>query len=77
MTVDNHLTMQKSNELLQQLSERLTQLEKRISRLETPQLMYRPPKSEEYQSISETLDYLHNTVTSLKNVQKIQLMRGK
>ncbi len=45
--------------------------------LERPQLMYRPPKSEEYQSISETLDYLHNTVTSLKNVQKIQLMRGK
>ena len=45
--------------------------------LETPQLMYRPPKSEEYETIAETLDYLHNTVTSLKNVQKIQLMRGK
>ncbi len=38
--------------------------------LETPQLMYRPPKSEEYQSIAETLDYLHNTVEELKQWQE-------
>ena len=65
MTVDNHLTMQKSNELLQQLSERLTQLEKRISLLEHPQLMYRPPKSEKHITIAQTLDSLHKDVDSL------------
>ncbi len=27
--------------------------------------MYRPPKSEEYETIAETLDYLHNTVETL------------
>jgi len=48
------------------LSERLTQLEKRISSLEQPQLMYRPPNSQKYEKISETLDYLHNTVEELK-----------
>ena len=66
MTVDNPLIMQKYNESLLLLCEKLNQLEKRISKLETPQLMYRPPKSEEYETIAETLDYLHNTVEELK-----------
>ena len=70
MTVDNHLTMQKSNELLQQLSERLTQLEKRISLLERPQLMYRPPKSETHQTIAQTLDKLHNDIECLLEKQR-------
>ena len=70
MTVDNQLTMQKSNELLQQLSERLTQLEKRISLLERPQLMYRPPKSQKHESIVETLNYLHNSVECLLEIER-------
>ena len=41
-------------------------MEKRLTLLEKPQLMYRPPKSEEYLSIAETLDYLHNNVEELK-----------
>ena len=70
MIADNPLTMQKYNESLLLLCEKLNQLEKRIAMLETPQLMYRPPKSEEYQSIAETLDYLHNTVEELKQWQE-------
>ena len=65
MTVDNQLTMTQLKESLQQLSERLTELERRTSDLEHPQLMYRPPRSDEYETIAQTLDYLHNTVEEL------------
>jgi len=65
MTVENQLIMNQLKESLQQLSERLTELERRTSDLEHPQLMYRPPKSDEYQTIAQTLDYLYNTVEDL------------
>ena len=48
------------------LSERLTSLDQRISQLEQPTLMYRRPHSEEYETISQTLDYLHNNVEGIK-----------
>ena len=48
------------------LSERLTSLDQRISQLERPTLMYHRPNSEEYETISQTLDYLHNNVEGIK-----------
>ena len=48
------------------LSERLTSLDQRISQLEQPTLMYHRPHSEEYETISQTLDYLHNNVEGIK-----------
>ena len=48
------------------LSERLTSLDQRISRLERPTLMYKRPESEEYETIAQTLDYLHNNVEGIK-----------
>ena len=48
------------------LSERLTSLDQRISQLERPTLMYKRPTSEEYETIAQTMDYLHNNVEGLK-----------
>jgi hypothetical protein len=44
----------------------LTSLDQRISQLERPQLMYRRPTESDYESLSETLDYLHNNVEGIK-----------
>jgi len=68
MPLDNQLIMQKYNELLQSLSERLTTVETKVSQLERPQLMYKPPQCQDYQTIAETLDDLHNAVEELRNV---------
>ena len=57
---------QKLERILLQLSERLTSLDQRISQLERPQLMYRRPNESDYESLSETLDYLHNNVEGIK-----------
>jgi hypothetical protein len=48
------------------LSERLQNLDQRISQLERPTLMYRRPQSSDYESLSDTLDYLHNNVEGIK-----------
>ena len=48
------------------LSERLQSLDQRISQLERPTLMYRRPSGKDYESLSETLDYLHNNIEGLK-----------
>ena len=48
------------------LSERLTSLDQRISQIERPTLMYHRPNSEEYETIAQTLDYLHNNIEGLK-----------
>ena len=53
-------------EILLKLSERLISLEERVKSLETPQLMYRRPNWTEHEKLSETLDYLHNSVEELK-----------
>lgn len=57
---------QKLESALLKLSERLTSLDQRISQLERPQLMYRRPTDSNYESLSETLDYLHNNVEGMK-----------
>lgn len=62
MTQENPLTMQQCSELLQQLSERLETLEKRVASLETPQLMYKPPRSQNYLTLAEALDQLHQKI---------------
>ena len=39
--------------------------EKEILDLKKPQLMYRPPDSEEYETIAQTLDRLHKDIRKL------------
>jgi len=51
---------------LLKLSERLQSLDQRITQLERPTLMYRRPSSSEYETVSDTLDYLHNNVEGIK-----------
>ena len=51
---------------LLKLSERLQSLDQRISALERPQLMYRRPHSNKHETLSDTLDYLHNNVEGIK-----------
>lgn len=48
------------------LLQRLESLELRVSNLERPTLAYRRPKASQYESLSETLDYLHNNVEGIK-----------
>lgn len=57
---------QKLESVLLKLSERLQNLDQRISQLERPTLMYRRPSGSDYESLSETLDYLHNNIEGLK-----------
>lgn len=62
--------LQKQQQSLEQallkLSERLQSLDQRISQLERPTLMYRRPSGTNYESLSDTLDYLHNNVEGIK-----------
>jgi hypothetical protein len=44
----------------------LQSLDQRISQLERPTLMYRRPSGSDYETLSNTLDYLHNNVDGLK-----------
>ena len=57
---------QKLESALLRLSERLTSLDQRISQLERPRLMYRRPSESKHESLSDTLDYLHNNIEGLK-----------
>jgi len=47
-------------------SERLNNLDQRISQLENPSLMYKRPTGEDYETVAQTLDYLHNNIEGLK-----------
>lgn len=38
----------------------------RVAALERPTLAYRRPKANEYETLSDTLDYLHNNVEGIK-----------
>jgi len=38
----------------------------RVSALERPTLAYRRPSANEYETLSDTLDYLHNNVEGIK-----------
>ena len=57
---------QKLEEVLLKLSERLQNLDQRISQLERPTLMYRRPESNKHETLSDTLDYLHNNIEGIK-----------
>lgn len=48
------------------LLQRLESLEVRVSNLERPTLAYRRPEANEYETLSDTLDYLHNNVEGIK-----------
>ena len=59
----------KLNELERTLlwqSEKLNTLEVTLRQLANPSLMYKRPTSEDYETIAQTLDYLHNNVEGLK-----------
>ena len=62
--------LQKQQQSLEQallvLSERLQSLDQRIAQLERPTLMYRRPSGTDYESLSDTLDYLHNNIEGIK-----------
>ena len=61
--------LQRQKELetvLLKLSERLQNLDQRICQLERPQLMYRRPQTSKHETLSDTLDYLHNNVEGIK-----------
>ena len=47
-------------------SEKLNTLEATLQRLANPSLMYKRPTGEQYETIAQTLDYLHNNVEGLK-----------
>ena len=47
-------------------SEKLNTLEKTLEKLANPSLMYRRPSGEYYETVAQTLDYLHNNVEGLK-----------
>ena len=48
------------------LLQRLESLELRVSQLERPTLAYRRPEGKNYETLSDTLDYLHNNVEGIK-----------
>ena len=47
-------------------SEKLNTLEKTLEKLANPSLMYKRPTSEDYETVAQTLDFLHNNVEGLK-----------
>ena len=47
-------------------SERLNTLQQSLEKLANPSLMYRRPSGEDYETVAQTLDYLHNNVEGLK-----------
>lgn len=51
----------------EEVLERLNNLEVVVSMLSTPELNYKRPGSEEYEKLTDTLDYLHNKIAELEN----------
>ena len=47
-------------------SEKLNTLERTLEKLANPSLMYRRPTGEDYETVAQTLDYLHNNVEGIK-----------
>jgi hypothetical protein len=52
--------------------ERINNLEKVVLSLANPEFMYRRPGSEDYEKITDTLDYLHSKIRELENDSRIQ-----
>lgn len=51
----------------EELIERINNLEEVVCKLLNPQLMYKRPGTEEYETITSTLDYLHQKVKELED----------
>ncbi len=51
----------------EEVLERINNLETVVASLCDPELNYKRPGSEEYEKLTDTLDYLHNKVTELEN----------
>ena len=47
-------------------SEKLNTLERTLEKLANPSLMYKRPTGEDYETVAQTLDYLHNNVEGIK-----------
>ena len=47
-------------------SERLNTLQQTLEKLANPSLMYKRPSGEDYETVAQTLDYLHNNVEGIK-----------
>ena len=47
-------------------SEKLNTLEQTLEKLANPSLMYKRPSGEDYETVAQTLDYLHNNVEGIK-----------
>ena len=47
-------------------SEKLNTLERTLEKLANPSLMYKRPTSEDYETVAQTLDFLHNNVEGIK-----------
>jgi hypothetical protein len=44
----------------------LNTLEQTLEKLANPSLMYKRPTSDDYETVAQTLDYLHNNIEGLK-----------
>lgn len=51
----------------EEVLERINNLETVVASLCNPELNYKRPGSEEYEKLTDTLDYLHNKVSELEN----------
>ena len=47
-------------------SEKLNTLERTLEKLASPSLMYKRPTGEDYETVAQTLDFLHNNVEGIK-----------
>jgi len=48
------------------LSQRLESLEQRVTQMERPTIAYKRPSGDDYETLSNTLDYLHNNIEGIK-----------
>lgn len=61
---------------LNSLESRVEALERQVSQLPIPfKLMYKRPKGEDYESVVNTLDYLHNNIEGLKGAVRNLALR--
>ena len=61
---------------LNSLENRIETLERQVEQLPIPfKLMYKRPESEDYESVANTLDYLHNNVEGLKGAVRNLALR--
>ena len=51
----------------EQVLDRLNNLEIAVAQLLQPELHYKRPGAEEYEKLTDTLDYLHHKVSALEN----------